>query len=383
MSEPRTSILLPTRNRQDVIGYSIRSVLWQTDGDFELLIVGDGCEDNTAEVVASFADPRIRWFDLPKAPLSGYANRNIVLRQARGRYVAYAQDDDIMLPDHVERLTGTLEASGADLAYSRPTWVARDGFVFPFAVDLTQADQLAHFLNEANNVPSSCVAHRRDALERVGNWPEDVPKLADWRCWQRIIVSSASGRADYCATPTVLHFQASWKTAETIAEQRLRAIAQSGAWWPETCRIPVVSGVAEQETAFAAISPDPRAYAERLRRGVAEVVDRLAWAWMLPAMQTWPTSVTPVPPSPPPAAPPPAPPPPTPVAPTPAHDDHALKKARRRIKALKKANARFEKRWTSPFALWRQFVNQLLLRPGPAPEDRSRISRRLRRRKGR
>src|SRR5438094_3337882 len=112
------SILTPTHNRADVLAFAIRSVMAQTETDWELFIVGDGCTDNTAAVVAEFNDPRIRWLDLPKGPGFGYRNRNLAFRQMRGHYVALLGHDDIWLPDHLTLLSHGLEQSGAEWAYS-------------------------------------------------------------------------------------------------------------------------------------------------------------------------------------------------------------------------------------------------------------------------
>ncbi len=288
--EPRVTILLPTHNRADVLGYAIQSVLLQTERNFELLIVGDGCTDNTRDVVAAFPDSRIRWFDLPKAPLSGFANRNIALRQSRSRYVAYAQHDDILFPDHLEKLIASIDASGADWTYSRPLWVMPNGVVIPFSVNLMHRDELDYFLKIENHVPSTCVMHTRSALERVGFWPEEV-QYADWRCWQKIIMTSATGTVGYCRLPTALHFRAAWKKGDTLLERRLRRIAES-AWWPQACMVPIPVGAAEQRIFFEVISSASSLWIDHVRAAVTEIADRLAWAWAVPAARTWPYQYT-------------------------------------------------------------------------------------------
>jgi glycosyltransferase involved in cell wall biosynthesis len=118
VSKPRFSILMPTHSRVDVIDLAIQSVLDQTVEDFELLVVGDGAAPGTKDVVDAFRDSRIRFFDLPKAPSYGYANRNIALREARGEFIGFAADDDLLFPDHFEILAEGLKY-GAAIAYSQ------------------------------------------------------------------------------------------------------------------------------------------------------------------------------------------------------------------------------------------------------------------------
>jgi cellulose synthase/poly-beta-1,6-N-acetylglucosamine synthase-like glycosyltransferase len=62
---PRVSVIIATYNWSSVLPYSIGSVLQQTMEDFEILVVGDRCTDDSEAVVAAIGDPRIRWINLP------------------------------------------------------------------------------------------------------------------------------------------------------------------------------------------------------------------------------------------------------------------------------------------------------------------------------
>lgn len=72
-----------------MLRYAIQSVLWQTRADWELIVVGDACTDDTAEVVASFGDRRIQFLNLEHNVGEQSGPNNAGLRRARGRYVAY------------------------------------------------------------------------------------------------------------------------------------------------------------------------------------------------------------------------------------------------------------------------------------------------------
>jgi glycosyltransferase involved in cell wall biosynthesis len=66
MARPRVSVITATYNRSRVLRHTIASVIAQDFADWELLVVGDAGTDDTADVVASFRDPRIRFFSLPQ-----------------------------------------------------------------------------------------------------------------------------------------------------------------------------------------------------------------------------------------------------------------------------------------------------------------------------
>lgn len=279
VGEPLISILMPTHSRVDVIGFAIQSVLAQTIGDFELLVVGDGCAAGTAEVVASFGDPRVRFFDLPKAPNFGYANRNVALRESRGKYIGFAADDDLLFPDHLEKLLIGLQI-GSPLTYSQALWVSTDGIAAPFMTNLTASDELDTFLQGRNSVPASCFLYRADCLPVRDVWPEDVVSAGDWHLWRRIIRKNPNAPVVYCRAPTVLHFSAK-RMASRYARMPEFAtaldIADRACWWPAVLRVSIPNGKTEQNIYAELMRADPQAWSAAVRSAASDLIARLAW----------------------------------------------------------------------------------------------------------
>jgi Glycosyl transferase family 2 len=93
---PLVSVVLPTRDRRDLLSRAIESVQKQSYRNWELLIVDDGSVDGTAEFLAGVAGDRVRCFRHHGA--GACAARNVALAQARGDLIAYLDDDNMMHP---------------------------------------------------------------------------------------------------------------------------------------------------------------------------------------------------------------------------------------------------------------------------------------------
>ncbi len=121
------SIVMPSYNTSQYIAESIQSVLKQTYSNWELLIVDDCSPDDTDEVVKPFlADSRIRFFKNEKN--SGAAvSRNKALREAKGRWIAFLDSDDLWMPEKLEKQVKFMEENVYHFSYTRYAEIDIDG----------------------------------------------------------------------------------------------------------------------------------------------------------------------------------------------------------------------------------------------------------------
>lgn len=203
-ARPRVSVCIPTRDQATYLGVAIASALDQdVDGGLEVLVHDDASADETAQVVAAFADPRVRYMRHP-APLGVAANRNSLLAAARGEYVAWLDSDDERLPGTLRRQVALLDANpSVVLAHGGhgvidpegrelPAWPA------PFAHDAIELSAVA-FANlvATNEMTTSTVVVRRSAHGAAGPFATTIgASSTDWEMWLRIALR---GGVAYCA----------------------------------------------------------------------------------------------------------------------------------------------------------------------------------------
>ncbi|MBL8835326.1 MAG: glycosyltransferase family 2 protein, partial [Alphaproteobacteria bacterium] len=179
---PTISVIIATYNRSAVLRFAIESVLAQTFRDFELLVIGDRCTDDSEAVVRGFADPRVRWENLAEAAGSQSGPNNRGLSLARGRYVAYLGHDDLWHADHLATLLHAIEAERADLVFAISEEIGPPSRPTRGLIGLMPHGSYEFSLW----APPSSWLHRRDVVERAGPWrdhrtivlPVDVDMLS-------------------------------------------------------------------------------------------------------------------------------------------------------------------------------------------------------------
>lgn len=162
MSDPAVSIIMATYNGATLLPQTLASLSAQTFADWELIAVDDGSRDETVEVLRDFADPRVRVIVSEKNEGPVIA-RNRAFAEARGRYIAGLDQDDIALPERFAQQVAYLDAHPETVLVSTAADFLIDGAIEP------------------------------------GNWPRPMPPaLIDWLILIRnpLVWSSVMFRAD-------------------------------------------------------------------------------------------------------------------------------------------------------------------------------------------
>ncbi len=189
---PLVSVVIPTYNWSAALHYSIRTALWQTYSNVEVLVVGDCCTDDSEQVVSSFGDPRLRWHNLPENSGSQAGPNSAALDLARGDFIAYLGHDDVWLPTHLAWLMEGVAQKGSQLAHTLTEWIGPHGKYRGYLV-----------------APISSYLHESQLGREVG-----------WRDYREIVlgpdydfIQRADERAGTLAVPvlTVFKFPSAWR----------------------------------------------------------------------------------------------------------------------------------------------------------------------------
>jgi glycosyltransferase involved in cell wall biosynthesis len=165
---PLISVVIATYNWSSVLRYAVASALRQTYPNIEVLVIGDGCTDDSAVVIESFEDPRVRWINLERNSGSQFASNNAGIAVARGRFIAYHGHDDIWLPTHLAVLAQAMVRAGADFGHTVAESMGPRGSNIRKLTGVMPGGRYDG--NPWRAIPPSSLMHRRDAVHEIGWW---------------------------------------------------------------------------------------------------------------------------------------------------------------------------------------------------------------------
>lgn len=189
MADPLFTVVISTYNRRHLLPRAVSSVLGQTLGDFELLVIDNGSTDGTPSVMEKFGDPRVKFIVNPRPTGSCDGPRNMGISMARGRYVAFLDDDDIWYPERLEKVKKAFEEHSDAGAVCHNEYFDHKGKgkrllkYGPWSPDLH--DRL---LYEGNCLSSCATTVKAEIARRLGGFDlrKEFSAAADYDFWLRM-----------------------------------------------------------------------------------------------------------------------------------------------------------------------------------------------------
>ncbi|MCS6850635.1 MAG: glycosyltransferase [Gemmataceae bacterium] len=194
------SVIVATYNYGRFIAEALRSLQRQTFADWEAIIVDDGSTDETPAVVQAFLDDhRFHYRRIEHVGQSGA--KNVGIRAARGRYVAFLDADDVWHPEKLARQLAVFERDPSlGVVYTGREWMTADGRPLERPAPTLYRGDVLRAIFRTNFVCFSSSMVRRDVFADVGLFDESLTLAVDYDLWLRI---AARYRFDYVDAPLV------------------------------------------------------------------------------------------------------------------------------------------------------------------------------------
>jgi glycosyltransferase involved in cell wall biosynthesis len=191
---PEVSIIIPTRERWDLLRETLKSALGQQGVDHEIIVVDDGSRSGP-EGLDELADDRVT-FIRSEERIFQAAARNLGIARAKGDWVAFLDDDDLWAPTKIRAQLNALAGTDAQFAYVGALTV--DGDLAPLEVhEPPSSTAMRHEITHWNVIPggASNVIARRALLEEIGGFDETFHEIPDWELWIRLSATSEAAVA--------------------------------------------------------------------------------------------------------------------------------------------------------------------------------------------
>ena len=124
MNDDLVSVIMPVYNSEIYLPEAIDSVLRQTHENLELILIDDGSEDSSGELIKKYSDNRIRYFHQENQGQS--VARNLGIKESKGKFIAFLDSDDVWNPNKLVKQLSILVNSGAGLVYSKYKYIGED-----------------------------------------------------------------------------------------------------------------------------------------------------------------------------------------------------------------------------------------------------------------
>ena len=181
-SSQSVSIIVRTKNRPKLLVNALTSIVNQTYHNFEVVLVNDGGEDIQA-IVQSFSAYYSITYIYNQDSIGRTAAINAGLRAAKGDWIGFLDDDDIIYPWHLELLLDAARQNNASMVYgnhNRVLFQNMEDFIPDKIVEWTPWEFNRNQLLVNNYIPINSYLFRHDLLETVGFWDEDLERLEDY-----------------------------------------------------------------------------------------------------------------------------------------------------------------------------------------------------------